>query len=331
MRYLVSKIESSSIMGYHVNFRDQSINQDLALLASSRGHLATMDMSEASDRVSLAHFQRAFASRPDLRELIDACRSMSAELPDGTVVPLRKFASMGSALCFPVEAIVFFISIIASRLVRAGQFPTRQTVHRMSRSVYVYGDDLIVPSDETSAISADLESLGFKVNIRKTFGTGKFRESCGMDAYDGVPVTPVYLRRDVPTDRGDSSGIVSAVATANQLHELGLWRVSAALRKAVETLVGKLPQVRKDSPALGWYAPHSTWVPPIRWNRLLFRWEHLVLVVVSAKQPDPLEDQPALAKCWRRIGIPSIDPRHLEESPRRYSLTLKRRWVARDY
>jgi len=330
-RYLVGQIERSPLTRGHVNFRDQGINQDLALRASADRRLATVDMSEASDRVSMAHFQRAFASRPDLRHLMDACRSMRAQLPDGREVDLRKFASMGSALCFPVEALIFFISIIASRCSRAGQFPTRSTVAKMARSVYVYGDDIIVPADETSAICEDLEALGFRVNAHKTFWNGKFRESCGLDAYDGTPVTPVYLRRDVPADRGDASGIVSTVSTANQLYQLGLYRTAAALRKAVEHLTGTLPEVRVNSPAVGWWSAHSTWTPPTRWNRRLARWEHRVLVPETPRQDDPLDGEPALAKCWRKIGNPLVDPKHLVESPRPYSLTLKCRWVSRDY
>lgn len=327
LRYLVPKIERSPICSCHVNFRDQSVNQDLALRSSADRRLATVDMSEASDRVSLAHFQRAFESAPLVRGAIDACRSMRAELPDGRIVDLKKFASMGSALCFPVEALVFFISIIASRCCRAGQFPTRQTVAKMAKSVYVYGDDILVPVGETLAICADLESLGFKVNARKTFWNGKFRESCGMDAYDGTDITPVYLRRDVPTDRGDSSGIVSAVATANQLYEAGCYRTAAAIRKVVEGLVGKLPTVGKNDSALGWWHSHSVYAPPRRWNRTLQRLEYRCWVPVTPSQEDPLEGGPAAAKCWRVIGNPDISDRHLLESPRPYSLALKRKWV----
>jgi hypothetical protein len=330
-RYLVGQIERSSLCRGRVNFRDQGVNQDLALRASADGSLATMDMSEASDRVSMAHYQRLFASHPQFRGLVDACRSMRAKLPDGRIIPLRKFASMGSALCFPVEALVFYTSIIASRLVRAGHYPTRAAVHKMSRAVYVYGDDLIVPADETSAIREDLEALGFKVNIRKSFGKGKFRESCGMDAYDGEAVTPTYLRRDVPTNRGDASGIVSTVATANQLYQLGLYKTAAALRKAVEDLIGTLPTVRATSPAVGWHATHSMWLPPTRWNKRLMRWEHLVWVPTTPRLSDPLEGEAALSKCYRKIGSPSIDREHLEMTPRRYALALKRSWVCRDY
>jgi len=247
-RWIVARLESCVFTMGHVNFRDQSVNQSLAVSASTDGKLATMDMSEASDRVSLALVQRLLASQPELLTLVESCRSTRAELPDGEVIHLKKFASMGSALCFPMEALVFYSLIIASRIAAAGRFPTRQSVLEFAQSVYVYGDDLIVPVDEAQAICSDLEAFGLKVNVDKTFWTGKFRESCGADAYDGELVTPVYLRRDMPADRTDVSGVLSCVATANQLFQAGFESASTSIRKDVERVVGKLPAIPHSSP-----------------------------------------------------------------------------------
>lgn len=338
-RYLVRQLETCRLTSGHVNFRDQETNQGLALEASGSGNYATIDMSEASDRVSLSHVESAFERSSPFLEMMLACRSTRAQLPNGDIITLKKFASMGSALCFPVEALVFFVSIIASRLSRAGIYPTAQAVHSFGRDVFVYGDDLIVPADEAPAICEDLEKLGFKVNRSKSFWSGNFRESCGTDCYDNERVTPVYLRRDLPADRKDASGILSCVATANQLFQAGFHSASAAIRKAVEKAIGgKLPTVSQDSPAVGWHG-HSEAVPPKRWNTFLHRTEHLCWTVFSRWEPDPLEGIGALAKCFRImrnstrdsladfLDIPDIDEEHLDRSPRPYSLALKRRWV----
>jgi len=332
---LVHRMETSVLTGGHVNFTDQSVNQELALLSSSDGRFATIDMKEASDRVSLAHAKALLKSNQVLLDWVMACRSTSAELPNGEILSLKKFASMGSALCFPVEALVFYTSIIASRIWRAGRFPTRRLVYEQSRDVYVYGDDLIFPADEAPATCTDLEALGFKVNRHKSFWTGKFRESCGVDGYDGSHVTPVYMRRDLPTSRKDSSGIVSTVATCNQLHAAGYVRCAMAMKKAVERVLGKLPQVPVDSPALGWHF-HSEVVPRLRWNRFLQRRETRCYVAETPSTEDPLEGDSALAKCFRLLAgrvldflyPPTQDEDHLEFLPRPYSLTLKRRWVS---
>jgi hypothetical protein len=335
---VVRFLERSWMTAGHVNFTDQLLNRELARNSSRTGELATIDMSDASDRVTVAHVERLLQTKPALKKAIFACRSSRAKLPSGEVITLKKFASMGSAMCFPMEALVFFASIIAARLHAAGGRVDRRTVHQMGRSVYVYGDDLLFPSDEAPAISEGLEALGHKLNRSKSFWTGKFRESCGMDAYDGVEVTPTYLRSDCPADRTDASGLVSSVATANQLYSAGYTQCASALREAVESILGRLPQVRPDSPAIGWHH-HSEVAPRRRWNQDLQLSEERHWVPVSARFSDPLSGWEALAKCsslgigksvYRTMyDLPAFHrgDQHLDESVRPYSLNLKRRWV----
>lgn len=327
-RLLVKRIERSSVTGHSVRFADQMTNQELSRQASQDGHLATLDLSEASDRVGMCHVRRLFQRVPKFREWLEACRSTRAELPDGSIIELRKFASMGSALCFPVESLVFFVTILASRIQRSGHPVTARLVRKMAQDVHVYGDDLIVPADEAPLICSDIEALGFKVNSRKSFWTGQFRESCGSDNYAGEDVKPTYLRRDLPEDRADRSGLLSAVATANQLFKAGYFRTYNLVKDQVERIFGKLPQVREESAAIGWHA-YSEASPPKRWNKDLQRLEERHLVPVPTFVPDSLDgSEQALAKCHRLIGLDvKIDTEHLERSVRPYALALKHRWV----
>jgi len=325
-RFLMRRISRSSLMGGHVEFRDQTINQDLARAASAHGMLATLDMSDASDRVGLVHVRAMLATAPSFLRAVLAARSTRAQLPSGEVIHLKKFASMGSALCFPIEAMVFFTSILTSMCYRLGYRPSRRILRTLGEDVSVYGDDLVVPSDMAPSICEDLELLGFKVNQRKSFGTGKFRESCGADCYAGVEVTPVYFRHDMPADRKDVHGLLASVSTSNQLYKAGYWRTAYAIRTAVEALLGPLPQVTADSPALGWEY-HSEYVPPCRRNEHLQRTEYQYLSAAPVRRADSLDgSEQALAKAWRLIGIPDLDPRHLERSSTPYAVTLKRRW-----
>jgi len=329
MKFLVPLIEKGRFTGGHVGFTDQSINGRLALQASKDGKLATIDLSEASDRVSSKRVWRMLSSVPRLREQIFACRSTRAELPDGDVVTLRKFASMGSALCFPMEAMVFFCTIVAKRLVMSQKPWTVARIKALSRDVYVYGDDIIVPVSEAPSICAGLESIGLKVNRRKSFWTGKFRESCGTDAFDGHRVTPVYVRKDLPSDRADSSGIVSATSLSNQFYLAGLWRAADAVKSLVERLVGRLPLVGTTPSGLGWktFSNASTLS---RWNDNLHRWEHSTLVVTPKRRVDPLTGDRALLKVLLELnrGILERAEKGLEESVMRGVIALKRRWVS---
>lgn len=198
---LVQRIESHWLTRGHVNFTDQTINQRLAISASSDESLATLDLSEASDRVPLSLVHDMMSSRPDYRDAILACRSSAAQLPDGKVISLRKFASMGSALCFPIESLYFYIVILVALFEKYGTPVTYRDMYKLSRKVFVYGDDIIVPVDAVGAVMDTLTKFYCRVNTAKSFWNGKFRESCGMDAFDGERVTPTYLRRFRPHHR----------------------------------------------------------------------------------------------------------------------------------
>lgn len=299
-RWLRRVVESHPILNGSVEFRTQQKHRDLVLDASKTGHLATLDLSEASDRVSLALVRRVFA-RTEFLRWAEACRTRRALLPTGETLELRKFASMGSALTFPVEALAFFVIAVSARLVKHGVYVSETSIAEMAKEISVFGDDIICPVDDAPTVCAGLEAFGLKVNVRKSFWKGQFRESCGMDAFRGVPVTPVYLRKDVPAHRGDVSGILSTVASANFLYLIGKRRTADLLRKEIERLLGRLPEVPFQSPAIGWYDPSK--VKPLkRWNCRLQREEYLHWFATTKVENDPLEGNRALAKCFRVVG-----------------------------
>jgi len=335
----------SDIAGGHVNFTDQSTNQDLALTASRDGRLATIDLSEASDRVPHDLAMRMFDCNPLLAEAIEACRSTHAKLPDGRVLgPLRKFASMGSALCFPVEAMYFYTLCVLARLEIHNLPPSWANCKKLSRDVYVYGDDIVVPADETVSILDYLRKYNCKVNTHKTYWHGFFRESCGVDAYDGVEVTPTYIRRLRPKDRRQHAEIISWVETANSFYRKGCWRTAQYMFDMVERVTGPLPYVAVDSSAVGRFS-YLGYVSVQRWNEKYQRFEVNALVPEPVHRTDVLDGYAALQKClsvpkgrpstvgvtWDPLhdpfGFEPKDEHHLERSARHGVVALKRRWV----
>ncbi len=114
MRSLVPQLENRASSSSFVGFTDQEPNQRLAALGSCGGGLATLDLSEASDRVANWLVEELFADFPHFLEGVQACRSTRASLPDGRIIELVKFASMGSALTFPIEAMVFTAIVLES-------------------------------------------------------------------------------------------------------------------------------------------------------------------------------------------------------------------------
>jgi len=204
-----------SVLGEAVRIRDQTFNQQRARWASG-GEGATVDLSSASDRLTCYLVERMFRRKPTLLSAMIACRTpllvqspMAKDKRFPDKLKIRKFASMGSALTFPVQSAVFAMISFAAVVISRGERVNVESVKRAAESVAVYGDDLIVPVSSLRLLKALLASLGLKVNTRKTYGAGKFRESCGADWYDHVDVTPGYIRSDFdPTAPGTISTIV---------------------------------------------------------------------------------------------------------------------------
>lgn len=189
-RLLMSTLESNRYTRGYVNFTHQSVNRSLALEGSLTQRWVTLDMKEASDRVSLELVWLAFRDLTPLMRALYSCRTSATRMPNGEIVTLEKFAPMGSALCFPVEAFIFWAISVAAIQVHRGE-----TSFRSLPEVYVYGDDIICRREDHPVIVAALEAVGLKVNYDKSCISGFFRESCGCDAYKGVDVTPARIRK----------------------------------------------------------------------------------------------------------------------------------------
>lgn len=250
MTTLVPLLERS-VIGASQGFTDQSPNRAKAREGSVSGRYATIDLSEASDRVLASLVLDALTPWPTVKEAVMASRSSCSELPSGKIVSLRKFASMGSALCFPIEVMAFSAIIFMSLREADGQPP--ESVLRMfsAGEVRVYGDDIIVPVKCVSYVEGFLETYGLRVNRSKSFSNGKFRESCGGDYYDGKDVTPVRVRRDLPLSKQHVQELVSASATANLLQDAGYGEASEYLHQICESILRIYPDIPRDSDLLG--------------------------------------------------------------------------------
>lgn len=239
MKVLVDTIESSPLTRGKVNFRSQDVNRHLALdasKASTFNTVVTLDMKEASDRVSVALVRALFPER--WFEALMASRSTATRLPDGTVHTLNKFAPMGSAVCFPVEALIFWalgvaVSATCTRW-RGGHkelWASLQGPHN-PHHVYVYGDDIICEGQIVNLLRPVFEELGLMLNSSKCCTTGFFRESCGLDAYLGVDVTPAKFRQRW-SHRYTPDAVLSWVAQSNALYYRGYANASEYVEHAL--------------------------------------------------------------------------------------------------
>ncbi len=174
----------SRLMRNGCNLNDQTINQALAREGSIGNHLATVDLSSASDSVSRGLVE--FLLPPDWLQFLNATRS-NYTTAFGEIMFLQKYSSMGNGYTFELESLIFLA------LCRAVAGNSKESV------VSVYGDDIIVDSNMVPEVINLLQVCGFTTNVEKTFTDGPFRESCGKHYFLGHDVTPLYVKADIHT------------------------------------------------------------------------------------------------------------------------------------
>jgi hypothetical protein len=245
-RAIVRHVEHCALTRYNVHFTDQRPNQLGALLGSTKtyfhthsktgkfipcklvnGRYATLDLKEASDRVTIGLVDLLFPE--PLKGALMNCRSLSTVLPSGKVLKLNKFAPMGSALCFPILAMTVWAILDAG----SPDADTRE-------SILVYGDDVIVKSEFSEHAIKLLESFGLLVNRDKSCTKGFFRESCGTDAFLGENVTPVRIRTPWASTRHPST-YASWIAYANSFHARQYYATYDLIVKALFAVYGDIP------------------------------------------------------------------------------------------
>jgi hypothetical protein len=202
-----------------INFHDQSVNGKLALSSSLSRELVTLDLKEASDRISCNLVRFLFGEYA--YNYISCSRAERIRLLDNRIITLNKWAPMGNALCFPVQSLIFYSIVHAGIRCRYGIDCT---------DIYVFGDDILFPSQYYDGALLALVKCGLVPNFSKTFRRGFFRESCGVDAYLGKDVTPLRLRRIDPSTCSGASSLCS-LAKACELRKFT--RTSALIYRLV--------------------------------------------------------------------------------------------------
>lgn len=206
------------------------LNRLLARFGSKTGQFATIDLSSASDSISLRMCSNVLPAW--FFETLLALRSDSTEL-DGDYVKLWMMSTMGNGFTFPLQTVIFSCLIRAAYSVAnvsvtsadpsdPGNFP---------RNWGCFGDDLVVHNSCYRFTSRLLHILGFEENSAKTFNEGQFRESCGTDWFCGQPVRPVFVKR--------LDSLQDILVTINALND---WTSNTGipLRNAVQFLISKI-------------------------------------------------------------------------------------------
>lgn len=196
------------------------VNHQLARRGSVDGSLATIDLSSASDSISLGLCEWLLPEW--FFETLLQLRSRTTDI-NGSPVALYMMSTMGNGFTFPLQTIIFssVLKACASVFSASG-----------CGTWSCFGDDLICHSSIYDRVVHYLGKLGFTINASKSFHEGPFRESCGADWFYGQPVRPVYIRKlDGPHD------ILVAI---NQLNEWSAY-TGITLCNTVSYLLSRLP------------------------------------------------------------------------------------------
>jgi hypothetical protein len=195
-----AKVVSSVVDDYlpsSIPIHDQTQNQVLAKFGSETGKLATVDLSHASDTISKMLAETVF---PDLFwQRVKPLLGTHTVIND-TVRLMQQMSTAGNALTFRLESLVFLAIAKASAALHTDwthdDLISSVEIEGCSYPVpSVYGDDIVVDARCEGALLYLLEALGFIVNESKSYFTGAYRESCGVEYWNGIDVSSYYYPR----------------------------------------------------------------------------------------------------------------------------------------
>jgi hypothetical protein len=203
--------------------------------------LDTIDLSSASDSVSWDLVSKIFPAK--ILKYLAGTRTRVVEAPNGEFISIKKYAPMGSALCFPVQSIIYSAICIYAGICVVHGYDWEEIIPNFKdnvKSLYqwsfgldpydrnpllpflCYGDDIVTDNATTSTVIRALQSLGFVVNEDKSFiGQASYRESCGEHYFNGAPVTPYYFKVKRVGDRLSIESLAGVIEHANKAGQYG--------------------------------------------------------------------------------------------------------------
>lgn len=178
---------------FGINLSTQpDLNRELArigsLLWEERDPFCTIDLVSASDCKAWS-LVKAVIRNPVLLRAIRLSRCERVVLPDGTSATLNMVSTMGNGFTFPLMTMLFACAVKA-----VYQLMGIPMTVRGANNFAVFGDDIVVRKRAYDFLIQMLAKLGFSVNVRKSYCSGPFRESCGHDYFMGRNVRGVYVK-----------------------------------------------------------------------------------------------------------------------------------------
>lgn len=219
------------LSGYDLR-KQQAVNARYARIGSQSDLYATIDLSSASDTIAIALVAELlpfgwFCLLSDLRSPFTRYKDSSGGF---VYMENEKFSSMGNGFTFELETLIFLALARACAIHEGCDLP-----------VNVYGDDIVVSTRVSHTLLRVLKTAGFTPNKEKTFLHGPFRESCGQDFFDGVPVRPVFIK-EVPSFEVDKFKVANSIRDVAHNMFGGIGLCDRRFRPVWERVVNSIPR-----------------------------------------------------------------------------------------
>jgi hypothetical protein len=229
----IYKFLDRSPLGLFCSVDDQERNRTM-----THREFTTLDLSDASDNLSIDLVANIIPFGI-YRRLVSS-RSQFAAF-EGETIRLNCFSPMGSAVCFPLQTIIFTLLCMATWDYLWPENELRDL--RMS----CFGDDIIVPSELHSPLAGVLSELGLIVNHEKSCYLTPFRESCGLETWKDVDVSIVKCR-DYYFESPCHRNLVQILALQRNLFQKGYAISAENLFRLCRTVfpVPRTPNVNSD-------------------------------------------------------------------------------------
>jgi hypothetical protein len=226
---------------WNIDFSHQpDRNANMARIGSLTGKFGTIDLSSASDTISIGLLTELFQLVPNQLAWLMRTRSPKTILPDGKTVELHMISSMGNGFTFPLQTMLF--SALIAAIYKTKDIPV--LCNGENRNFSVFGDDIIVLREVYDLTIRMLDILGFKPNREKSFNDGFFRESCGHDYYQGCNIRGVYLKTlETP---GDFYSAINRLNVWSAMHRIPLCNIVGYLMESKHVRKSYVPFCESD-------------------------------------------------------------------------------------
>lgn len=240
MRKLL-QMRLASVTGINLS-KQQSVNRAACIKASTGSGYDTIDHSSASDCIAWCYYTWCMPEK--FVKWLSLYRERTLKIGQENQPCWIAFTA-GNPVTFVLETMFFHsVATVATEIASEYDALFGEGVFTPYLKPLVYGDDVMIDHRATSVYFSICEILDLKVNSDKSFVSGFYRESCGIEAYQGTRLDNVYWPRKIVgnSTKSEDAFLLSSLHNrmTNQGSQWFLRKVVLLLCPRMTTQVGGL-------------------------------------------------------------------------------------------